>query len=150
KTTASGFVFQTGPASPNFALHVTAPGYVPLGGASDVGVTLKSFPGPVPVSAEQKQGPIELPGAVEVFTGLRVAVLLEPTAGCAVALRKATVPAVSGKLFEHFVLFGHSNTAWSPLTDFTVGVIPDPGTPGAIDPGPVQISNGAFVIKTLE
>jgi hypothetical protein len=150
KTTTAGFVFQTGPAIPNFVLHVTAPGYVSLGGAPDVGVTLTNFPGPVPLSADQQSGPTELPGGVEAFTGLRVAVLLEPSTGCAVALRKAAVPAVSGKVFEHFVLLGHSNVAWSPLTDFTVDAVPDPATPGVMNPGPIQISHGTFVIKTLE
>jgi hypothetical protein len=142
KTTASGFVFQSGPANPDVVLHVTAPGYVPLGGAADPGFPISADPGPINVTAVQRQGPIELPDGVEMFTGVRLAVLLAPTAGCPTPLRAAAVTALSGKVVD--VETG------TPIPDAAVSVLPDPATPGAIDPGPVTVVNGAFKVKTLE
>jgi hypothetical protein len=151
KLTTSGFVFQSVAANPDLVLHVTASNHVALGGGADpgVGVPISLRSGPVSVPAVQQQGPTQSPDGVQVFTGLRLAVLLEPSAGCATALRKATNPAfIEGKVLTyHYGVFGHFNTAES---NFTVDAIPDPTSPGATNPPPAQIAKNGFKYRTLD
>ncbi len=117
KLTSGGFVFQdikppnpNKPPSPNLVLHVSAPGYDPLGdpAAPNPGVPIVRNPGPSG-RVTKNPGPNGLPGETRVFEGLNVAIGLMPTAGCAGAQHLPKVNAVSGK----GVSLGHDQDASS-------------------------------------
>src|SRR5262249_28335717 len=137
KTTLAGFTFTTHPPNPNVVLHVTAPGHVPLGGVADPGVPIGKAPGPagVPGAAVGKQpGPPGLPDGAQFFAGLKLAILLAPSAGCPTPLRHAAMTALSGKVVDR--------DSGAPVTGLAVSVTPDPASPTAKNPGPPQIGNG--------
>jgi hypothetical protein len=144
KTTASTFKYDTvDAANPNVRLQVSASGYAPLGGAADPGVPITKNPGPNGVPAVEKNpGPPGLPGGVQLFSGLKLAVLLAPTAGCPTPLRAAAVTALSGKVVDATTGVG--------VSGLTVNLVADPAAPGSGNPGPIQLgSGGTFKLKTL-
>jgi len=125
--------------NPNLILHVSAPGYQPLGDAAspNPGVAITANPGPVNRTTTDP-GPMQLPGEARLYEGLNVAIGLLPNAGCA-APRMVTVAALSGKVYDL------STGMLIPAPTVTLA---DPDT-GAGNPGPVQVSNGSFKQASL-
>jgi hypothetical protein len=140
KLTASAFEFQR-LSEPSYVLQVSAPGYAALGDPAgpSPGVTISPEPGPVSDAVTGLPGRIVLPGGVEVFAELRVAVLLSPTGGCATP-RRATIPALSGHVLDE--------TSGARISGLTVALLNDAGA-DAFGPNGGTVGTGTFAVKTL-
>jgi hypothetical protein len=138
KLMASGFVFAT-LSAPEYVLHLSAPGYQPLGdpASPNPGVTVERNPGPSGRVTKQP-GPIGLPGETRVYEGSRWAISLMPQAGC--ALPRQPKPATfAAKFFD----LGTG----APLAAGTVNLVPN--TPGVPAPAPIPITNGQVKASAL-
>jgi hypothetical protein len=138
KTTASGFVFAT-LSAPEYVLHLSAPGYQPLGdpASPNPGVTVLKNPGPTG-RVTKAPGPAGLPGQTRVYEGSRWAISLMPQAGC--ALPRQPKPATfAAKFFD----LGTG----APLAAGTVNLVPN--TPGVPAPAPIPITNGQVKASAL-
>lgn len=121
-------------------LHVSAPGYAPLGDPTSPGVGI--------AMGGVNSGPLKLPGAAPMIlpggarwnTGERLAIMLTPNVGCG-RPRSPSVLALSVTV--------HELVSGSPITGLTVALSPDPGSPTAADPGPIVIGAGTFSAKSL-
>jgi hypothetical protein len=131
KVTASGFVFAT-LSAPEYVLHLSAPGYQPLGdpASPNPGVTVLKNPGP-PGRVTRQPGPTGLPGQTRVYEGSRWAISLMPQAGCALP-RQPKPATLAAKFFD----LGTG----APLAAGTVNLVPN--TPGVPAPAPIPITNG--------
>jgi hypothetical protein len=140
KMTSSGFVFAT-LSAPDYVLHLSAPGYQPLGdpASPNPGVPISRDPGPAG-RVTKAPGPVGLPGGTRIFEGLRLAIMLMPDTGCA-APRSPRQLAVSGKVLDL--------ATGAPIPSAVVGLQPEPETPTAVNPGRINVGNGIFKVSTL-
>jgi hypothetical protein len=128
-------------SAPEYVLHLSAPGYQPLGdpASPNPGVTVEKQPGPGGRVTRQP-GPVGLPGGTQIFEGLRLAIMLMPDTGCATP-RTPRQTAVSGKVLDL--------ATGLPVPSAVIGLLPEPETPTAVNPGPVQVVKGIFKVSTL-
>jgi len=119
-------------------LHVTAPGYAPLGDPTspNPGVPVHQEPGPI----NRPVAPVLLPGGVRWNMGERLAIMLTPTAGCA----KPRLPAV-----QALTATVRDLTTGLAIPGLNVAISPDPGSPTAAEPGPIALGSGMFSVKSL-
>jgi hypothetical protein len=139
-------------------LHVSAPGYVSLNGVPDNGIPDNGIPlNGIPDNGIPENGipdngipdngipdngiPDNGPGGIRWEMGWKLGIVLDPVAGCAHP-RAATVPAaVVGTVRDL--------RSGAPVDGLTVALAPDPATPGAAEPGPIQLGAGKFTVASL-
>ena len=118
-------------ASPSFSVQVSAPGYEPLGRASDptVGVELS-----------QAAGPIQLTNGAFVTETVDAAVLLTPVAPCS-SPAKASLTAVRGTVYD--------SDDGSPIDAPAVTITPNASNAAGKAPSPPKVSSNTFTESSL-